>query len=120
MKEKPTTISFSHFGNSLNIVFRINKAPLPKNYHHPWNYPTIPKMTISSFTQYLYYVIISLDKQGINHKSEDIPKKQREQIIQLLKKLSRTDEEIEKERKDYLLKLFNKSKIIYYGYEEEK
>lgn len=40
--------------------------------------------------------------------------------MQLLKKLSRTDEEIDKERRDYLLKLFHKSKVIYFGYEEEK
>ena len=77
-------------------------------------------MNISCFTQYLNYVILSLDKQGINQKNEDIPKNQREQIIQLLKKLSRTDEEIDKERRDYLLKLFHKSKVIYFGYEEEK
>ena len=50
MKEKPTTFSFSHFGNSLNRVFKVNKGPLPKNYHHPWNYQTIPRMNISCFT----------------------------------------------------------------------
>ena len=64
--------------------------------------------------------ICSLDQDGVSPVKEEMSKQQKEKILQLLKKLSRTDEEIDRERHEYLEKLFCKSKKIYEGYEEDK
>ena len=64
--------------------------------------------------------ICSLDQDGVSPVKEEMSKQQQEKILQLLKKLSRPDEEIDRERHEYLEKLFCKSKKIYEGYEEDK
>ena len=101
---------YSAHGKSLNRYFLTSKSH-SKQHLQPWKFNKYKKTFISPYTY--------LDEKGLSHESmllsEKMKKKETEKLLQ---KLSRNNEQIEIDRKNYLdeLRGLNK-KTTYEGYE---